>query len=148
MSVQGTECAQFAASWLHGSARSLSARMLDAYAARRAHLTAKVRAENPSFTELEIEARAWSSLARERPCAPAKQSVVARHSLGSDTDILLCDPKSRIQTYQQLRTIIASSNFSVRSNTEVSIPRQSRGLYLSEPLKAALRGPVTCTQVR
>ena len=30
----------------------------------------------------------------------------------------------------------------------VSIPRQSRGLYLSEPLKAALRGPVTCTQVR
>ena len=30
----------------------------------------------------------------------------------------------------------------------LGIPRQSRGLYLSEPLKAALRGPVTCTQVR
>ena len=57
MNIQGIECAQFARSWVHGGARSLSVRMPDAYTARREHLTAEVSAENPSYTESEIEAR-------------------------------------------------------------------------------------------
>jgi hypothetical protein len=57
MNIQGTGRAQLAGPSVHGGARALSARMLDAYTARRKHLTTRVKAENPSYTESDIEAR-------------------------------------------------------------------------------------------
>ena len=57
MNIQGIECALLAGSSVHGGVRSLSVRMLDAYTARRKHLTARVKAECPSYTESEVEAR-------------------------------------------------------------------------------------------
>ena len=57
MNIQGIECARFAGSLVQGEARALSVRMLDAYTTRRKHLTARIKAESPSYTETEIEAR-------------------------------------------------------------------------------------------
>jgi hypothetical protein len=57
MNIQGIGCAQLAGTGVHGGLRSFSVRMLVAYTARRKHLTTRVKAENPSYTESEIEAR-------------------------------------------------------------------------------------------
>jgi hypothetical protein len=57
MNVQGIEYAQLASSRSHNSARSFDVRILDAYTARRRQLTTRIKSENPSYTESEIEAR-------------------------------------------------------------------------------------------
>jgi hypothetical protein len=53
MNFQGIDYAQVAGS----GNRSFSVRTLVAYTARRTHLTARVKAENPSYSEAEVEAR-------------------------------------------------------------------------------------------
>jgi len=57
MNIQGIESAQLAGSWAHNGDRSFSTRILVAYTARRKHLTAQVKAECPSYTDSEVEAR-------------------------------------------------------------------------------------------
>jgi hypothetical protein len=57
MNFRGFECAQLASSGVRSGDRSFSVRTMVAYTARRKHLTARVKAENPSYSEAEVEAR-------------------------------------------------------------------------------------------
>jgi len=57
MNIQGDGFSVFAGSWVPSGDRPFSVRTLVASAMRRKHLTAQVKAECPSYTESEIEAR-------------------------------------------------------------------------------------------
>jgi hypothetical protein len=57
MIIQGMERKQSMVFWLHSDAHSSTVSILNAHTERRNRLTARVKAENPSYTDLEIEAR-------------------------------------------------------------------------------------------